>query len=366
MSNKTVYTFLHLILNILYFIQFCFYECHGNQNSTNDKSEFIIKVQGLPWSTTSKDITAFFSECNINNETSGIHLIMTRDGRPSGVAYVEMTSEQDMELACKKDQEYMGNRFVEVFHVERREMERAIRRSNFSVIHTLNDGCVRLRGLPFKCLEEDIAYFFRGFEIVPYGITIVTDSNGRPTGDAFVQFSNKEFADKALKKDKKKLFHRYIEVFRSSLGEIRLAKKNQRSIMAALADYNEDYSNRVNHYRGHDDFGRQIRNPSNKHFGAGKPRFKSGRSNQMKNWQGINNRNRYTVYMRGLPFRANKSDIFNFFSPVSPTNIHIICNVNGKPTGEANVQFGSQDDAVKAMSKDKSFMYHRYVELFLN
>lgn len=38
---------------------------------------------------------------------------MAREGRPSGEAYVEMESEDDLKAALKKDREHMGNRYIE-------------------------------------------------------------------------------------------------------------------------------------------------------------------------------------------------------------------------------------------------------------
>ena len=38
---------------------------------------------------------------------------MTREGRPSGEAYIEMASEDDVERALKKDRANMGKRYVE-------------------------------------------------------------------------------------------------------------------------------------------------------------------------------------------------------------------------------------------------------------
>ncbi len=40
-------------------------------------------------------------------------MTMTREGRPSGEAYMEMASEEDVEKALKKDRKNMGKRYVE-------------------------------------------------------------------------------------------------------------------------------------------------------------------------------------------------------------------------------------------------------------
>lgn len=46
-------------------------------------------------------------------------------------------------------------------------------------------------------------------EIVPNGIALPTDYQGRHTGEAYVQFVNKEVAEKALEKHKEKIAHRW-------------------------------------------------------------------------------------------------------------------------------------------------------------
>jgi hypothetical protein len=46
-------------------------------------------------------------------------------------------------------------------------------------------------------------------EIVPNGISLPTDYQGRSTGEAYVQFINKEVAEKALLKHKEKIGHRW-------------------------------------------------------------------------------------------------------------------------------------------------------------
>ena len=51
---------------------------------------------------------------------------------------------------------------------------------------------------------------FIGLEIIPNGITILTDQFGRTTGDAFVQFASLELLAKALQKHKETIGHRFI------------------------------------------------------------------------------------------------------------------------------------------------------------
>lgn len=46
-------------------------------------------------------------------------------------------------------------------------------------------------------------------EIVPNGIALPTDYQGRHTGEAYVQFINKEVAEKSLEKHKEKIAHRW-------------------------------------------------------------------------------------------------------------------------------------------------------------
>ena len=40
-------------------------------------------------------------------------MTMTREGRPSGEAYIEMEGDEDCEKAVKKDRQHMGKRYVE-------------------------------------------------------------------------------------------------------------------------------------------------------------------------------------------------------------------------------------------------------------
>ena len=56
-----------------------------------------------------------------------------------------------------------------------------------------------------------------GLEIVPNGITLPTDYQGRSTGEAYVQFVSKEVAERALEKHKEKIGHRWEPTSKPSI-----------------------------------------------------------------------------------------------------------------------------------------------------
>lgn len=74
---------------------------------------YIVKLRGLPWSATVADIEKFFRDCKIVEGSDGIHMTTSREGRPSGEAFVEFEDAEDLELALQKDREHIGNRYIE-------------------------------------------------------------------------------------------------------------------------------------------------------------------------------------------------------------------------------------------------------------
>ena len=114
---------------------------------------------GLAWQT---KCSSYFSDCKIQNGAQRIRFIYTREGRPSGEAFVELESEDEVKLALKKDRETMGHRYVEVFKSNNVEMDWVLKHTGPNSPDTANDGFVRLRGLPFGCSKEEIVQFFSG------------------------------------------------------------------------------------------------------------------------------------------------------------------------------------------------------------
>ncbi|XP_043713431.1 heterogeneous nuclear ribonucleoprotein H [Telopea speciosissima] len=189
---------------------------------------------------------------------------------------------------------------------------------------------VRLRGLPFNCTDIDIFKFFAGLEIVD---VLLVNKSGRFSGEAFVIFSGPVQAEFALQRDRQNMGRRYVEVFRCK-------KQDYYNAVAAEVNYEGIYDN---DYHG------------------SPPPSRAKRSVDKDQLE-------YTeiLKLRGLPFSVTKAEIVDFFGDIGVTEerIHIACRPDGKATGEAYVEFGSAEEAKKAMCKDKMTIGSRYVELF--
>ncbi len=60
--------------------------------------------------------------------------------------------------------------------------------------------------------------------------------------------------------------------------------------------------------------------------------------------------------MRGLPFDSTEDDVHQFFAPHAPVSVRIIYEPNGRPKGEADVDFATHEAATAAMAKHKQNM----------
>ncbi|CAD6197852.1 unnamed protein product [Caenorhabditis auriculariae] len=83
--------------------------------------------------------------------------------------------------------------------------------------------------------------------------------------------------------------------------------------------------------------------------------------------RGDNNGNgpKLMLRMRGVPFRADEAELYEVvFAPCRPSRIEILRETNGRPSGEARVEFSDRKDYDSALLKDKQYLGSRYIELF--
>ncbi|KAJ6796517.1 Uncharacterized protein M6B38_218910 [Iris pallida] len=186
---------------------------------------------------------------------------------------------------------------------------------------------VRLRGLPFDCADSDILEFFNGLQILDI---LFVNKGGRFSGEAFCVMAHALQVDLAIQRNRQNMGRRYIEVFRSNKQEYYSAvahevsdtRGNSPRRSAPVARSNDDGKDLVEH-------------------------------------TGV-------LRMRGLPYSAGKDDIMDFFKDyqLSEETVHIVLNSNGRPAGEAYVEFANAEDSKSAMGMDRMTLGSRYIELF--
>lgn len=186
---------------------------------------------------------------------------------------------------------------------------------------------VRLRGLPYDCSESEIVDFFRGLDVID---VLFVHKGGKFTGEAYCVLGYPLQIDFALQRNRQNIGRRYVEVFRSRKDEYYKAIANE--VFDA---------------------------PS------GSPRRGSSRARSADEVRDLSEFHGL-LRMRGLPYSATKEDILKFFKDfdILEDKIHLIANSEGRPAGEAIVEFATAEASRSAMTKDRMTLGYRYIELF--
>uniref|UniRef100_H2YDR1 RRM domain-containing protein n=1 Tax=Ciona savignyi TaxID=51511 RepID=H2YDR1_CIOSA len=211
------------------------------------EGEAIVRMRGLPFTAVARDIVDFFGDdIPVAHDEGGILLVKYADGRPTGDAFVLFSSEQIAVAALNKHKLTLGKRYVEIFKSTAAEVQQVLSRHMTSpIIPTMPApamplsfavpigsvrNCIRLRGMPYSATVEDITLFLGDLAccILPHGIHMVLNQQGRPSGDAFIQLSSVEKCSMAALDvskggcHKKHMGERYVEVFQCSGDEMNM------------------------------------------------------------------------------------------------------------------------------------------------
>lgn len=284
----------------------------------------IVRLRGLPFGCTEGEIADFMHGLDVVDV-----LLVHKGKRFTGEAYCVLGYPLQVDFALSRNKKNIGRRYVEVFRSSKQEYYRAIanevsdassesipraRSAEDLAEHT---GVLRMRGMPFSACKEDIIDFFKNFSLLQDSIVRLANSEGRPTGEAFVEFANAEDSRAAMTKDRMTIGSRYIELFPSSHEE--LEETVARGRILQKTSEGEDLTEMT-----------------------------------------------AVLRMRGLPYSAEKDDVIDFFKDfvLSEDSVHITHNLEGRPTGEAFVEFANPEDAKAALAKDRMMLGSRYIELF--
>jgi len=285
-----------------------------SQTPTGMTSSYV-RLRGLPFVATEQEVVQWFH--NAPGAPISVQRVLftyNTTGRKTGEAYVEMPEMMAERAAQVLNHRNMGTRYVEVFLSSESEMSQANVAPPVGggsgwadTMGMGSNGIVRLRGLPFNAQPDLILQFFQGLDIPKgaMGVHMVVGPNGRPNGEAFVEFGSEESADAALQKDRQTIGSRYVEVFRSTPEQMTLAlqrvgKSNNMAPMPQQQNGGMPQHGMPQHGAmpyGYAPFG----------MGPAPMGFNGGMmGGGMPGAEAV-------VKMRGLPYKVTRNDVLDFF-----------------------------------------------------
>uniref|UniRef100_A0A3B1KKB1 G-rich RNA sequence binding factor 1 n=1 Tax=Astyanax mexicanus TaxID=7994 RepID=A0A3B1KKB1_ASTMX len=323
----------------------------------------VVRIKGLPFNCSEEDVLEFFSGLDVAKE--GVTFVLDHRGRKTGDAFVKFANQEIANRALQRDKDYIGKRYIEVFpsknseiHFIRRRKEASdttlhTRRTNSvsvpihhdnmrgltnqatagdiinapskededppSPVHTPPQETdtkevfvVRVKGLPWSCLAEDLVKYFSECQIRGgvNGIHLMYNKIGKPNGEALIELEDEKDLSKAMERHGQYIGSRYIEVYK-------VTNQDVEAIMKGLD-------------RSHSEDG--------------------------------------VVCLRGLPFNCSEEDVLEFFSglDVVKNGVTFVLDNRGRKSGNAYVQFANQETAIEALQRDKGYIGKRYIEVFLS
>ncbi|CAH8608508.1 unnamed protein product [Heterobilharzia americana] len=93
-------------------------------NQLKNGEQVVVRVRGLPYTTTKKQIVEFFKavQAQVMLDEQGIYLVSYLDRRPTGDAFVLFYDDYVATKALTRHKDYLGDRYVELFKASPSEM----------------------------------------------------------------------------------------------------------------------------------------------------------------------------------------------------------------------------------------------------
>lgn len=202
---------------------------------------------------------------------------------------------------------------------------------------------VLLQNLPFSCSEVEIRAFFRGLGVD--GVRLMRDNQGRPTGRAMVKFFSPQESFEAVKRGGGMMGQRFIEITPSSERQ--------------WASLNDSVPGMLMHGSSKSNNDQQDQQHRRSNSGSGSSRRdERGRSRSP-------HRQEFCVYLKGLPYEADKKQIKEFFNNLAiiEDSIYIAYGPNGRATGEGFLEFKTEQDHKTALGAHMQYMGSRFIQV---
>ncbi|TMS03993.1 putative RNA-binding protein 19 [Larimichthys crocea] len=171
-------------------------------------TEFTVKLRGAPFNVKEQQIREFMTPL----KPAAIRIGKNESGNRTGYVYVDLHSEEQVEKALKKNKDYIGGRYIEVFRVDasggkgkRDRKEKEIDRNFTRKLKedeeeedVAESGRLFIRNLPYTCTEEELKELFAKHGPLSEVLFPIDNLTKKPKGFAFITYMIPENAVTAL------------------------------------------------------------------------------------------------------------------------------------------------------------------------
>lgn len=325
----------------------------------------IIKMKGLPWEATAREIRKFYRGLNITEED--IHLAPSQEGKASGFAFACFQEDDEARKAMYRNGNYVGKRYIELVLSSQSEMEKilseGVRFRRFEAERAperpRTESKAKVNGLKeseSSRTTRDGSRRSRSRSPIRKRSPVDGFKSRRDrTGSDHVsdRRSVKKLDDRANLRSANGLSTTRNEADRRARERERDRKRglDRSELGKSTATYSKDREGRGTGGR------REAAN--------GFRRDSFSRSRHDSTGQDIANSKSTWVAMSGLPYSVIESEIRQFFKGLNVLSVHLMLHSTGpfagKNNGHAYVEFKSVGDCIQGEDRNSQFIRRRYV-----
>ncbi|KAE8634175.1 hypothetical protein XENTR_v10002218 [Xenopus tropicalis] len=167
-------------------------------------TSYTVKLRGAPFNVTEQNVREFL----VPLKPVAIRIARNTYGNKTGYVFVDLNSEEEVQKALKRNKDYMGGRYIEVFRdnytkspsvpqkTQSRPWEQRDKQEELQE-DVSESGRLFVRNLPYTCNEDDLEKLFSKYGPISEIHFPIDSLTKKPKGFAFVTFLITEHAVKA-------------------------------------------------------------------------------------------------------------------------------------------------------------------------
>lgn len=173
---------------------------------------YTLRMRGLPYRATEDDVRTFFYPLSL----SAVRILIDSGEKSTGLAFVDFSSESDLQEALSRNKDCMGQRYIELFrddgHIAKEKKTNKARPWENKMVEDNEDesiaetGRLFIRNLPYTTTEEDLTKLFETYGQLTEMSLLVDKNTGKSIGLAYVTYMFPEHAVKAFTELDRQIF----------------------------------------------------------------------------------------------------------------------------------------------------------------